>query len=310
MTTSVALCTYNGEKFLKQQIDSILNQTVCVDEIIICDDCSTDKTVEILNDYKIKFPDLFQIFINEKNLRSVKNFEKAISLCTKDIIFLCDQDDVWKIEKVNLFLKKFAENSNYKVICSNAELINEEGNSINKNTIWDVPFYFKKNRKKIDYFKSFCLIGNFATGANMAFDRDFISTILPFPEKNFHHDEWLAIVSSAENKFLFFDKKTAYYRIHQNQQVGGVFFENKKNIESQLFKRFNLENQNISFRILKRRILNLKKKKEKILSISGNQKSAIKTRLLQTIDNYLLNLKFQLKKENSLKYYFFELFYF
>ena len=77
MTTSVALCTFNGEKFLKEQLDSILNQTVTIDEIIVCDDGSTDATISILNSYKEKFPEIFNIYINEENLRSVKNFEKG-----------------------------------------------------------------------------------------------------------------------------------------------------------------------------------------------------------------------------------------
>lgn len=99
MKTSVALCTYNGEKYIKEQLDSILNQTKKVDEIIVCDDCSSDKTVEILNHYSSTNPGLFKIYINEQNLRSVKNFEKAITLCTGDIIFLSDQDDFWVNEK-------------------------------------------------------------------------------------------------------------------------------------------------------------------------------------------------------------------
>lgn len=80
MKISVAVCTYNGEKYINEQIDSILNQTLAVNEIIVCDDRSTDKTIAILNDYADKNPGLFNIIINETNLRSVKNLKKAISL--------------------------------------------------------------------------------------------------------------------------------------------------------------------------------------------------------------------------------------
>jgi glycosyltransferase involved in cell wall biosynthesis len=102
---SVAICTYNGEKFLKQQLDSILLQTVCVNEIIICDDISTDSTIEILEAYQNKYPSLIKIFRNEKTLMTVKNFEKAITLTTGDIIFLADQDDIWCLNKVVFFMK-------------------------------------------------------------------------------------------------------------------------------------------------------------------------------------------------------------
>ena len=104
MKISVALCTYNGEKFLKKQIDSILSQTIKVDEIVVCDDRSQDGTHDILNGYQSQYPDVFRVFINDENLRSVKNFEKAISKCTGDLIFLSDQDDIWIPEKVEIFI--------------------------------------------------------------------------------------------------------------------------------------------------------------------------------------------------------------
>jgi len=100
MKLSVALCTFNGEIFLKEQLDSILNQSINIDEIIVCDDQSTDNTKQILESYKKDNPDLFKIYYNEKNLRSNKNFEKAIKLTSGDYIFLSDQDDIWKENKV------------------------------------------------------------------------------------------------------------------------------------------------------------------------------------------------------------------
>ena len=107
MKTSVALCTYNGEKYIKYQLDSILNQTVPIDEIIICDDGSTDSTISILNSYREQYPSIFKIHTNENNLRSVKNFEKAISLCSNEFIFLSDQDDIWADHKVKIHLDFF-----------------------------------------------------------------------------------------------------------------------------------------------------------------------------------------------------------
>ena len=135
MTTSVALCTFNGEKFLKEQLDSILNQTVTIDEIIVCDDGSTDATISILNSYKEKFPEIFNIYINEENLRSVKNFEKAMLLCKNEIIFLSDQDDIWEKNKVEKCLDFFKKEEEIDVFCSNAFIINEKGEKLQKHTI-------------------------------------------------------------------------------------------------------------------------------------------------------------------------------
>ena len=114
MKISVALCTYNGETFIDQQINSILNQTLKVDEIVVCDDISKDNTIKIIQEYSLKFPDIFKIYINESNIGSVKNFEKAISLCTGEIIFLSDQDDVWELNKVFIFKDYFENNQHIR----------------------------------------------------------------------------------------------------------------------------------------------------------------------------------------------------
>ena len=91
---SVALASYNGGNYLKEQLESIYAQSLLPNEVIVCDDCSTDNSIEILNAYKEKH--CLRYFINEKNLGFVKNFDKAISLCSGDYIALSDQDDVWR----------------------------------------------------------------------------------------------------------------------------------------------------------------------------------------------------------------------
>src|SRR5262249_10160572 len=101
---SIALCTYNGAKYLSSQLESYLAQTCLPDEVVVCDDCSQDETVTILNDFAIRAPFPVRILVNDQNLGSTKNFEKSISLCSGEIIFLSDQDDVWmpnKIERVS-----------------------------------------------------------------------------------------------------------------------------------------------------------------------------------------------------------------
>ena len=229
MKISVAICTYNGEKFLKEQIDSILNQTLKVDEIVVCDDGSSDKTITILNEYAALNLNLFKIYINEVNLRSVKNFEKAITLCTGDIIFLSDQDDIWVKEKAEDYVDYFNKNPKIEVLASNGYCINEESEIEEKFAIWEVPEFLKEQNILFDYFKLITHIENIATGASMAFRKEIVSKILPFPiMKNFHHDEWIAIISAQTNKFKLLNNKYFYYRIHNNQQVGGVFFNKSK----------------------------------------------------------------------------------
>ena len=255
MRISVALCTYNGEKYIKEQIDSILNQTKKVDEIIVCDDRSSDKTIEILNEYSVVNPGLFKIYVNEQNLRSVKNFEKAITLCTGDIIFLSDQDDFWVKEKVEEYIEYFDQNTNITVLASNGYCINDNSKIEEKYAIWDVPEFLKNKKNEINYFNLITYVSNIATGASMAFRKEIITEIIPFPVvKDFHHDEWIAIVSSLKNAFEILNKKYFYYRIHDNQQVGGVFFDKNQKEKLLLTEIFDYTNYEISFSSYKKRL--------------------------------------------------------
>ncbi|WP_292009520.1 glycosyltransferase family 2 protein [Chryseobacterium sp.] len=310
MKTSVAMCTFNGERFLKKQLDSILSQTIPIDEIIICDDSSTDGTQKILSEYQIQFPHLFKVYINDDTLKSVKNFEKAISLCTNDIIFLSDQDDLWLPSKVESFFKIFQKSTEIDVIASSAYIIDENENRINKNTIWDIFSFFKARNIQYKYFEIFNLIGNTATGANMAFRKSIINEIIPFPDQHYHHDEWIALVSSLKNRFYFLDEKTGSYRIHDLQQIGGVFFDNKKNEKSRLIQRFNPYNPDDSLRLLKRRFSILKKEKNKILSIKNYHNNHTFAEMLQSIEDYEVYLKTHLKQTRPIAYQIFKLLYF
>src|ERR1700741_1533394 len=98
---SIALCTYNGARFLSQQLDTLVNQSYEPIEIIAVDDCSTDETFDILTEYAGRYPS-FKIYRNEVNLGFTENFEKAVKLCSGDLIALCDQDDLWDTKKIRL----------------------------------------------------------------------------------------------------------------------------------------------------------------------------------------------------------------
>lgn len=241
MKISVALCTYNGERFLKAQLDSIFDQTLPVNEIIICDDGSTDQTEAILREYQKKHPETVKIYINGKNLKSVKNFEKAISLCTGEIIFLCDQDDIWEKEKTKKFIKYFNEFPLIKAICSNGIIIDNDGNPVDQLTIWSIPKLLQEAGITVDYFNIIAFIENIATGAGMAFRSSLRKDILPIPEKSgFHHDEWIALVSSHENGFMFIEDQLLRYRVHDNQQVGGIGYKNTDSTRKKLIRHFDL----------------------------------------------------------------------
>lgn len=220
MDISVAMCTYNGEKFIGEQLDSILNQTKKVSEIIICDDLSIDGTVGILNDFKERYSNLIKVIINENNLGYVKNFEKAISYCNGDIIFLSDQDDVWMPDKVEKNLKKFYEDNRITCIFTDA-IVATETLEESKGKLWNQVRFTKEKRKEFERSGGLkqLIKRNVATGATMAFKSSMIENIIPIPERVVH-DAWIAFICSLYGKTQIIDEPLILYRQHENQQIG------------------------------------------------------------------------------------------
>jgi glycosyltransferase involved in cell wall biosynthesis len=253
--TSVAMCTFNGEQFLKEQIDSILNQSVSIDEIIVCDDGSTDLTISILEEYSKKNPNLFKIYKNEINLKSVKNFEKGISLCSGEIIFLSDQDDIWELNKVEKMIHYFDQNPNIDVLATNGFCIDDNSKVHEKYAIWDVPQFLRDKNIEFDYFSLIAFVTNISTGASMAFRKSILKEIMPFPKiKDFHHDEWIAMYAAKKESFELLNGKYFYYRIHKNQQVGSVFYKKADSIKKYLIDFSDYKSVNSSFNVYKKRL--------------------------------------------------------
>lgn len=297
MKLSVAMCTYNGEAFIKEQIDSILNQILPINEIIVCDDGSNDNTIEILKKYDIENPNIFKIFQNEINLRSVKNFEKAINLCTGDIIFLADQDDIWTLNKTDEYIKLFEKNPRLEVIASNGYCIDEKSKVQEKYAVWDVPEFLKEKNLPIDYFRLITHVSNLATGASMALKKTIVPEIMPFPViDNFHHDEWIAIISSRKRTFILLQEKYLYYRIHNNQQVGGVFYPKTEENKTMLTNIFDLFEKNTSLVVLKKRL------KKLCASYERNQKIIENTSLDSSVfEQNLIEIERIFEKINKYK---------
>lgn len=224
MKLSVAICTFNGEMFIKKQLDSILNQSCEVQEIIICDDGSNDNTRNILLDYKERFPNKIKLDFNTSSFGTIKNFEKAISLTTGDLIFLSDQDDIWLNEKVSIVREFFSLNVKCKLLFTNGELINENEQPLGS-TLWEKWDFNSEIKKKWlnneDAFKDLVNNKNKITGATVCFHKSLKNFIFPFIlPYGYWHDAWLGLHASANNGLYFIDKSLIKYRIHQSQQVG------------------------------------------------------------------------------------------
>lgn len=236
MKLSVALCTYNGEKYIKEQLESILNQTLPVYEIVICDDGSNDETIAIIEQFQLDFPNKISLYQNQVNLGSTKNFEKAITICTGDYIFLSDQDDVWEENKVEKIIQYFAENPSTEAVFTNGNLINTQSEKINSHSLWDSVFFIENQLSKpVDLYQHIIFKANMVTGATLCIKKEIINLILPIPNiKKFYHDEWIAIIIASRSKLGYLTDKLISYRVHSNQQSG--FKSNLKNNKSEKYQ--------------------------------------------------------------------------
>lgn len=221
---SIALCTYNGERFLQEQLDSIARQTLLPDELVVCDDCSADKTLEILKSYKARVPFAVHIHRNENNLGTIKNFEKAVQLCIGDIIAFCDQDDVWKPEKLQKIQEAFGEHPDAGYVFTDAEIVDETLDPHDYDySLWESYGFTGPLIKKYISDQFFCLKTRyFVTGATMALRSKFKEFTMPYPtDRRWIHDGWNALILSAVGAYgVPMSGKLILYRQHKKQQKG------------------------------------------------------------------------------------------
>jgi len=230
---SIALCTYNGAQFLQEQLESIAFQTRIPDEMIICDDLSKDDTLEILKNFvsKVSFP--VRVFLNEENLGSTKNFEKAITMCTGDIIFLSDQDDVWYPDKLEKIEKLFSISPFTAAIFTDAEVVDENLRPLGY-SLWQSIGFSKKEQNCFIHgkFIEVLLKRNVLTGSTMAFRSEFKKLFFPIPDI-WVHDGWIALLIAFASDLYLISEPLIKYRQHHMQQVGagdeGFTFYEKAN---------------------------------------------------------------------------------
>jgi glycosyltransferase involved in cell wall biosynthesis len=222
MKISVAICTYNGAEFLPAQLESIAAQSRRPDQILISDDGSDDETQSVIEDYASRSALPITLHTNEQNLGSVKNFEQAIERCSGDVIALSDQDDVWREDKLQLIEAAFDRSENVGLVFSDAEIVDENLNSLGRR-MWDeVGFDIHKRRLVANGRALDVLItGWTVTGATMAFRAQYRKLSLPIPTNiQMIHDGWIALTVAAVADVAIIDEPLIKYRQHERQQVG------------------------------------------------------------------------------------------
>ena len=241
---SVAIATYNGEKYIEKQLRSVLTQTKRPDEIIISDDVSTDRTLEIIREicreeYEQDTPVNIKIIENEKNQGYIRNFRTALEACRGNVIFLCDQDDIWLPEKIARMTSLMEKYPQIQALASSFSMIDGEGKAL--------PDYDRKGTRNQKLMKRQVPVNkiaeiptreliyhNFCQGCAMAFTAEVRDRFLAHFTPEIAHDWQLNLLASVMGGTYFYNRKLFRYRIHENNTTGmaeGQDIEKKKTRE-------------------------------------------------------------------------------
>lgn len=213
---SIAMATYNGARYIGEQLDSIINQTYSNIEIVIVDDCSKDATVAVIEEYQEKYPFIY-LHVNEQNSGVTVTFERAISKCTGAFIAISDQDDIWELNKLEILVNEIGE---HDAVFSNSLLVDANGQSLNKSftSIMNMKTY---------YSGAPFLLSNSVPGHTILMKQEFVQKILPFPPKMLF-DLWIGFCAAGNNGIKFVDKTLVKYRQHDTNTIGTRDSKNKK----------------------------------------------------------------------------------
>ncbi|WP_428374967.1 glycosyltransferase family 2 protein [Lichenicoccus sp.] len=208
--TSVALATYNGEKFLRPLLESLGAQSILPDEVVISDDCSTDGTVDIVREFASRAPFTVLLINNQARLGYRDNFIKAASSCSSEVILFCDQDDIWHPEKIERLRDGFT-GAGVLLCYHKAFLIDENGSKVGKFTCaklrnpWQTPAGF------LTAFRKDLLIHEELRQLSIDFNK---------PSARYAHDQWVALLARELGEVVFIDRDLAGYRQHATNIYG------------------------------------------------------------------------------------------
>jgi glycosyltransferase involved in cell wall biosynthesis len=213
----ILLATYNGEQYLREQLDSIMCQTYSNFRLLISDDCSSDSTKEILEEYVEKDKRII-VFSQEKNLGVVKNFEFLLKRVENKYFMFSDQDDIWNENKIEKSIKVIEETKS-DLVYSDLEVVDSSLN-VTYSSYWKLKGFYKKI-VKYNNFESLYL-NNFITGCTMLSKKEFIDEVLPLPNtsKFILHDYWIPLILSQKHKITYIEEPLIKYRQHKNNKVG------------------------------------------------------------------------------------------
>ncbi len=213
----ILLATYNGEQYLKEQLDSILAQSYNEFRLLISDDASTDDTIRILKEYEEK-DNRITVFFQKENSGVIKNFEFLLERVENEYYMFSDQDDIWKEDKIEKSIKRIEETDS-SLVYTDLEVVDSDLNVTYK-SYWKLKGIYNKI-KKYNNFESLYL-NNFVTGCTIISKKEFIDEVLPLPNtsKFVLHDYWIPLVLSQKHKISYIEEPLIKYRQHKNNKIG------------------------------------------------------------------------------------------
>lgn len=243
---SVVLTTYNGEKYIKKQLESLVNQTFTIDELVIVDDCSTDNTVLLIDDFLKKNKlDFARLYVNTCNLGYKRNFYHAIELSHGKYIFLCDQDDIWKPNKIATFIDVFKRNNHFLSVNSSLSLIDKDDNLIDEDSTYKLisvgkPLNCLRMNEIVSVPLDVLMKHNVSPGCVTAFTKELKTVFLQAYNFNVPHDYCINLIAGLAGECAFINESTIYYRLHDSNTIGLKFGNsNKSKITGTLQDRIN-----------------------------------------------------------------------
>ena len=245
MKISVVMTTYNGQSYLKKQLESLAAQTQLPDELIISDDASTDKTSSIISEFVESSPFNIIYCVNEARLGYSRNFNKALSLTTGDIVLMCDQDDFWLPGKIETVTKAFSRLPNTFLLIHDLEFCDEH--------------LIPMGHTKLNRLKKFTNVHKYhVTGMASAVRSSFLEICLPIPDKFLSHDTWLHLCAYYCGVKYILPEVLALYRRHESSTTNGQFVNSPSKIGRLgliLRKLLSINSDNLSLSLLRHKLV-------------------------------------------------------
>lgn len=218
---SIALATCQGERFLEAQLESIACQSRLPDQLVISDDASEDRTFDLATAFAARADFDVELERNPERLGITQNFERSLSLCSGDVIFLADQDDVWEADKIETVIGVLEARPEVGAVFHNAEVVGEALDPLGT-SLWDSLGFGEREQQRV---RSGAALEVFlrhvvAAGTTMAFRSRYLQLALPFPRLRSCHDAFTAFVIAAVAEVAIVDRNLIRYRLHGANQIG------------------------------------------------------------------------------------------